>query len=85
MGVALAVHGYILITFSELYNPAMHYRHDEFVVKYKKDIHIQPHIERPVLYLIESCPAPDEQLPYLSLSESLSSLNRIKNCQHQMD
>ena len=29
-GATLAGHGYILITFSELYNPALHYRDDEF-------------------------------------------------------
>ena len=61
-GVALAGHGYILITFSELYNPGLHYRDDEFAANFKKDIHVQPHIEKPVLYLIARCPATDQQL-----------------------
>ena len=55
------------MTFSELYNPAIHYRDDEFLAKFKKDIHVQPHIEKPVLYLIARCPATDQQLLYSSL------------------
>ena len=66
-GATLAGHGYILITFSKLYNPATHYRDDEFLAKFKKDIHAQPHIEKPVLYLIARCPATDQQLLYSSL------------------
>ena len=66
-GATLAGHGYILMTFSELYNPAIHYRDHEFLAKFKKDIHVQPHIEKPVLYLIARCPATDQQLLYSSL------------------
>ena len=55
------------MTFSELYNPASHYRDDEFLAKFKKDIHAQTHIEKQVLYLIVYCPATDQQLLYLSL------------------
>ena len=54
-GVAFAGHDYILMTFSELYNPATH-QHD--------DIHVQPHIPKPALYLIARCPATDQQLLY---------------------
>ena len=56
-----------MITFSELYNPAIHYRDDEFSAKFKKDINVQPHIEKPGLYLIARCPATDQQLLYSSL------------------
>ena len=66
-GVILVVHGYISLTFSELYNPAIHYHNDYFVVKFKKGIHFQSHIEKPVLYLIARCPATDQELPYSSL------------------
>ena len=66
-GATLAGHGYILMTFSELYNPAIHYRDHEFLAKFKKDIHVQPHIEKPVLYLIARCSATDQQLLYSSL------------------
>ena len=66
-GATLAGRGYILMTFSELYNPASHYRDDEFLAKFKKDIHAQTHIEKQVLYLIAYCPATDQQLLYLSL------------------
>ena len=66
-GATLTGHGYILITLCELYNPALHYRDDEFAAKFKKDIHVQPHIEKPVLYLIACCPATDQQLLYSSL------------------
>ena len=65
-GATLVGHGYILITFSELYNPAIHYSDNEFLAKFKKDIHVQPHIEKPV-YLIPRCPATDQQLLYSSL------------------
>ena len=51
-GATLAGHGCILITFSELNNSALHYRDDKFAAKFKKDIHVQLHIEKPVLYLI---------------------------------
>ena len=66
-GAILADHGYILMTFSELYNSAIHYRDDESVAKFKKDVHVQPHIEKPVFYLIARCPATDQQLLYSSL------------------
>ena len=66
-GAILAFHGYILMTFSELYNPAIHYCDDEFVAKFKKDVHVQPHIEKPVLYVKVRCPATDQQLLYSSL------------------
>ena len=66
-GATLAGHGYILTTFSELYNPTTHYCDDEFLAKFKKDIHAQPHIEKAVLYLIARCPATDQQLLYSSL------------------
>ena len=59
-GATLAEHGYILITFSELYNSATQYRDN-------KDIHSHPHFEKPVLYLIGRCPTTDQQLLYSSL------------------
>ena len=37
-GATLAGHVYILMTFSELYNPATHYRDDKFLAKFKKDM-----------------------------------------------
>ena len=43
-GATLAGHGYILITFPELYNPILHYRDDEFTAKFKKDVHVPPYI-----------------------------------------
>ena len=63
----LVGHGYILMAFNELQNPATDYRGDDFLAKFNKDIHAQPHIDKPVLYLIVSCPATDQQLLYLSL------------------
>ena len=72
----LAGHGYILMTFSQLYNPATLYRDDEFLEKFKKDIHIQFHIEKPLLYLIASCPATDQQFLYLSLPHT--DINALK-------
>ena len=57
-GATLAGHSYILMTFSELYNPATHER---------DDIYAQPHIQKPVLYLIARCLATDQRLLYLSL------------------
>ena len=62
VGATLASYGCILMTFRELYNPAFHYRDDEFVAKFKKYIHVQPHIKNPVLCLIARCPATDQQL-----------------------
>ena len=66
-GATLAGHDYILMTFSELYNPAVRYCDHEFLAEFKKDIHVQPHIQKPVLYLIARCPATDQQLLYSSL------------------
>ena len=57
----------LLAIVNEFYNPAIHYRDDEFVAKLKKNIHVQPHIEKPVLCLIARCPATDQQLLYSSL------------------
>ena len=57
----------LLVIVNEFDNPAIHYRDDEFVAKFKKNIHVQLHIAKPVLYLIARCPATDQQLPYLSL------------------
>ena len=83
-GATLAGHGYILMTFCELYNPATHYRDNEFLANFKKDVHAQAHIEKPVLYLIARCPATDQQLLYLSLR--LTDIIKLKkNYQHQMD
>ena len=65
-GANFAGHGYILMTFSELYNSATHYRDDEFLAKFKKAIHAQPHIEKPV-HLIAHCPITDQQILYSSL------------------
>ena len=81
----LACHGYILMTFSDLCNPATHYRDDEFLAKFKNDIYAQRLIQKPVLYLIARCPATDQQLLYSplrltdisELKEELSSSNGL--------
>ena len=65
----LACHGYILMTFSELYNPTIHYCDNEFVAKFRKDIHVQQLTSN--FYI---CP-----------SGVLTSLNWKKDYQHKMD
>ena len=63
----------------------IHYRDDEFLAKFQKDIQGQPHIEKPVLYLIARCPETDQQLLYSSLrltdifelKEDLSTSNEL--------
>ena len=79
----LAGHGYILMTVSELYNPAIHWGDDKFLGKFKKDILVQPHTEKQ--YSIACCPTTDQQLLYSSLrltdifelKEELSTLNGL--------
>ena len=73
------------MTFSDLCNPATHYRDDEFLAKFKNDIYAQRLIQKPVLYLIARCPAADQQLLYSplrltdisELKEELSSSNGL--------
>ena len=57
-GVTLADQSYILMNFSESYNPETHYR---------DDIHAKHHIEKLVLCLIAPCPATDPKLLHWSL------------------
>lgn len=45
----------------------MQYRDDEFIAKLKKDVNVESHIEKPVLYFIAHSPAADQQLLYSSL------------------
>ena len=65
-GATLASHGYILMTFSEVYNSAIHFLDHELPEKLQH-VNIQVCVEKPNLYLIARCPATDQQLLYSSL------------------
>ena len=55
----------------------MQYRDDEFIAKLKKDVNVESHIEKPVLYFIARSPAADQQLLYSSLRVTdIFELNR---------
>ena len=61
----LSSHSYLFMMVSIMYERAVFLRNEEYEQKYHTSLDIQSIIEKPQIYLLESCPSNDQQILYI--------------------
>ena len=64
-GSTLSSHSYLLMMVSIMYDRAVFLTNEEYEQKYHTSLDIQSIIEKPQIYLLESCPSNDQQILYI--------------------